>query len=310
MTSSESHIAYRISIKGMLINLLLFTIKAIAGLLIHSVSLLSDAVHSLTDIFSTLVVMIGIKLSSKPADKGHPYGHDKIESIIAFLLGLMLFGIGAGIGYSGIEKLQMPKELYNSNYILDIFAIGAALISIFVKEWMYRFTIKCANQIKSSSLEADAWHHRSDAISSVGSLIGVIGLCLKLSIIDVIACFIISIFIFKAAYSICAQACGRMIDSSGNCEIINKIEQIIWDNNEILSLDMLKTRQFGSKIYVDVEVTLDRNISFEHSHAIAHNIHDCIEKNIEEVKHCMVHVNPSQNGKNESDTYSDRVPGE
>lgn len=297
MTPTESHLAYRISIKGMLINLLLFTVKVIAGLLIHSVSLLSDAVHSLTDIFSTFVVMIGIKLSSKPADKGHPYGHDKIESIIAFLLGLMLFGIGAAIGYRGIEKLQMPQTMYNTYYILDIFAIGAALISISVKEWMYRFTIKCANQIKSSALRADAWHHRCDAISSVGSLIGVIGLCLKLSIIDVIACFIISIFIFKSAFSICADACGRMIDSSGNCEIIHKIEQLILDNKEILSLDMLKTRQFGSKIYVDVEVTLDRSISFEHSHAIAHSVHDCIEKNIEEVKHCMVHVNPSQHGK-------------
>ncbi|MBE6907536.1 MAG: cation transporter [Ruminococcaceae bacterium] len=293
MTPSESHLAYHISVKGMIINLLLFAAKGITGLLIHSVSLLSDAVHSLTDIISTAVVLAGIKISCKPADRSHPYGHDKIECMIAFLLGLMLFAIGAIIGWEGIHKLHNPPEISGISYLLNTFALVAALVSIFAKEWMYRFTIKCARQIGSSSMAADAWHHRSDAISSIGSLIGVIGIRFDFGIIDVLACFVISVFIFKAAYSICADACKKMIDTAGDYAIVTHIEHIILDNKDVLSLDMLKTRQFGSRLYVDIEVTLDRRISFEHSHNIAHSIHDSIENTITEVKHCMVHVSPS-----------------
>lgn len=293
MTISESKLVYRISIKGMVINLLLFAAKGITGLLIHSVSLLSDAVHSLTDIISTAVVLVGIKLACKPADKGHPYGHDKIECMIAFLLGLMLLGIGAGIGWEGVQKLYHPPEMSSISHLLNSFALAAALVSIVAKEWMYRFTIKCARQVGSASMAADAWHHRSDAISSAGSLVGVLGIRFNFVIIDVLACLVISAFIFKAAYDICSDACKRMIDTAGDYAVVNNIEHIILNHKDVLSLDMLKTRQFGSKLYVDIEVTLDRNMSFEHSHKIAHSIHDNIENTVTEVKHCMVHVNPS-----------------
>ncbi len=293
MTPAEVQMAYRISIKGMLINLLLFIAKGIVGILIHSVSLLSDAIHSLTDIFSTLVVLISLKISNKPADSGHPYGHEKIECVIAFLLGLMLFGIGGIITWEGITKLGNLSNIVEQTVLLNFFAIGAAIISIVAKEWMYRFTIKCAKKIHSPSMIADAWHHRSDAISSVGSLIGVAGLCLGYPIIDVLACTIISIFIFKAAYEICADACKQMIDASGDKSVVECIKNAILQNPNVLSLDLLKTRQFGSKLYVDVEVTLDHSMSFEQAHKVSHLIHDCVEDTMSEVKHCMVHVNPS-----------------
>lgn len=293
MTPAEEHMAYRISTKGMLINLLLFIAKGIAGILIHSVSLLSDAVHSLTDIFSTLVVLVGLKVSNKPADSGHPYGHEKIECVIALLLGLMLFGIGGIISGEGITKLRNHANITEQTVIFNIFAVGAAVVSIAAKEWMYRFTIKCARKIQSPSMAADAWHHRSDAISSVGSLIGVAGICLGYPIIDVLACFIISIFIFKAAYDICADACKRMIDAAGDESVVECIQNAVLQNPDVLSLDLIKTRQFGSKLYVDVEATLDHSMSFEQAHKVAHLIHDSVENTVPEVKHCMVHVNPS-----------------
>lgn len=293
MTPAEEQLAYRISMKGMLINFLLFIAKGIAGILIHSVSLLSDAVHSLTDIFSTLVVLVGIKISNKPADSSHPYGHEKIECVIALLLGLMLFGIGGIISWEGVVKLRNPVKGMGQIAILNLFAISAAIISIAAKEWMYRFTIRCAKKIHSPSMAADAWHHRSDAISSVGSLIGVTGICLGFPIIDVLACFIISVFIFKAAYGICTDACKRMIDAAGDKSAVECIQNSILQIPDVLSLDLMKTRQFGSKLYVDVEVTLDCSMSFEQSHRVAHLIHDRVEGSVSQVKHCMVHVNPS-----------------
>lgn len=293
MNAVQEQMARRIMVKGMLINLLLFFAKAGAGTLIHSVSLLSDAVHSLTDIFSTLVVMVGLKVSSKPADSGHPYGHEKIECVIALLLGLMLFGIGGIIGWEGITKLRHPEGGTGQLGMLSLFATAAAFLSIAAKEWMYRFTIKCAKSIRSPSMAADAWHHRSDAISSVGSLIGVAGISLGFPVVDVLACFFISVFIFRAAYDICADACRRVIDAAGDSVTVESITQAILQNPDVLSLDLIKTRQFGSKLYVDIEVTLDHSMSFEQSHQIAHRIHDSVEGRVSEVKHCMVHVNPS-----------------
>lgn len=293
MTSNETKLAYKISVKGMLVNLGLFAIKGIAGLMINSVSLLSDAVHSLTDIVSTLVVLVGIKISSKPADKEHPYGHDRIECFIALLLGLMLFFIGGIIGYEGYQKIVTPPTLVENSMLMTVAALLAAIISILGKEWMYRFTMKCAKEIGSASMAADAWHHRSDAISSVGSSIGVIGIMFGLPIIDVICCFLIMIFIFKAAFDICKDAIKRLIDSSGDPKTIDELKEIINANADVISIDDIKTRQFGSKLYVDLEVSLDKHMTFEHSHEISHSLESTIESSIPEIKHIMIHVNPS-----------------
>lgn len=293
MNLEEKKLAYRISIKSMAYNLALFIIKVIFGILIGSASLITDGVHSLSDIFSTLVVVIGIRLSSKPDDATHPYGHEKIETVISFLLGIMLFMIGAGIGYDGFLKILHPAEGTARNLLLNTGGIIAALISIIAKERMYRFTIRCANRIHSSSLRADAWHHRSDALSSVGSLAGVIGLRIGLPIIDAAACLIIMLFIFKAAFHIVADAFRCMTDKSSPDEIIENIRNTVLAENDVKSIDVLKTRMFGPKIYVDLEITLDRNLTFEHSHEIASRIHDEVEDRFADVKHCMIHVNPS-----------------
>lgn len=293
MTIEQTKLAQRISLQGMGINLLLFAAKGIAGLMIHSVSLLSDAIHSLTDIISSLVVLAGLKISTKPADKEHPYGHERIECVIALLLGIMLFGIGGIIGWEGICKLREPTAVHSYGTVLSLAAIGSSLASIAAKEWMYRFTIRCAKKIGSPSMAADAWHHRSDAISSVGSFVGVCGIYFGYPLIDVIACFIISAFVFKAAFDICKDACRRMIDTAGDNTVIESIRESILQNPDVLSVDLIKSRLFGSKLYIDIEVTLDRKLSFQRSHQIAHTIHDIVDASSDMVKDCMVHVNPS-----------------
>lgn len=293
MNAQEKKLAYKISIKSMAINLLLCVIKMIFGVIIKSASLVSDAVHSLSDIFSTLVVLIGIRISSKPADKTHPYGHEKIETVIAFMLGLMLFVIGGKIGYDGVMSIFTMQEALAQQTLLNVGAMIVAVISVIGKEWMYRFTIKCAKKIGSGAMRADAWHHRADALSSVGSLIGVVGLRLGFPIVDSIACVVISLFIFKAAYDIISDAFRNMVDCTCSEDVIQSIKKVIESNKQVLSIDVLKTRRHGSKIYVDLEITLDKNLSFVESHDIAANIHDSVEKQIDNVKHCMVHVNPS-----------------
>lgn len=293
MKTTDAQTAYRISIKSMAGNLFLFLFKLIVGFAIRSSSLISDAFHSLSDIFSTAVVMIGIKISSKPADDSHPYGHEKIESVVAFLLGMMLFGIGILIGWDGFLKILHPAPAELHMDLLNTAGIAAALLSIAGKEWMYQFTIRCAKKINSSAMAADAWHHRSDALSSVGSLAGVIGLRLGYPLVDAVACLFISLFIFVAAWEISADAFRRMIDAACPAEVTQMMTRHILSNQEVLSLDALKTRMYGPKIYADIEITVDKNISFEHSHEIASGIHDDIESTMGTIKHCMIHVNPS-----------------
>lgn len=293
MKHNNASAAFRISIKSIAVNLVLFLLKVMVGFVIRSSSLISDAFHSLSDCFSTGIVLIGIRLANKPADDSHPYGHEKFESVIAFLLGILLFGIGVFIGWDGFVKIVHPNQRWAQPIALSTAGITVALLSIAAKEWMYRFTMRCAKAIGSSAMAADAWHHRSDALSSVGSLIGVIGLWMGYPQVDAIACLLISILILAAAWQILSDACRRMVDTACPPETIQLLRQRILSNKEVLSLDALKTRMYGSKIYADVEITVDKNLSFEHSHDIARMIHDDIENSVDSMKHCMVHVNPS-----------------
>lgn len=216
MTVTESKIAYRVATLEIIINCALFILKIIAGTLIHSVSMLSDALHSLSDIISTILVLLGIRITTKLPDKKHPFGYDKVEYIIAMVIGAMLLFVASQIGVEGIKNLTCPTIYDSSLGIYKIIAIVISVVSILCKEWMYRFTIKFAHKCGSKSMEADAWHQRVDAIASVGSLAGIIGLYLKLPIIDTISCFIISIFIIFTAVRIILDAVNGITDTSCN----------------------------------------------------------------------------------------------
>lgn len=279
----------RVSIVTIVANFILAFFKLIAGLIGKSNAMISDSVHSFSDVFSTFIVMIGLKASSKVADKEHPYGHERMESIAAFILAAMLFIIGILIGVKGIENIISNSSIE----VPSLIALIAAIISIVTKELMYWYTIFYAKKIKSEALKADAWHHRSDALSSIGSLIGISGAMLGFPILDSIASLIICGFIIKVSYDIFVDSLNKVVDHACNEETITEIKNLALEINGVLNVDLIKTRMFGNKIYIDLEISAAKDLSLEKAHLIAHQVHDKIEEKIKDVKHCMVHVNPS-----------------
>ncbi|MEE1351056.1 MAG: cation diffusion facilitator family transporter [Clostridia bacterium] len=280
--------ANRVSVITIIINLLLSLMKFVAGFIGHSQAMISDAVHSASDVVSTIAVIFGVNMSMKKSDDDHPYGHERIESIFSIILAMMLFATGMGIGLTAIKTIINGSEIVIPGKI----ALGAAIVSIAVKEWMYHYTKHTAVKINSSSMLADAWHHRSDALSSVGSLIGVAGAILGFPICEPIASIIICIFIAKAAADIFFDSVNRLVDRACTDEEIEKIKACITEIDGVMRIDKLMTRRFGSKIYVDLEIAEDGDISLNEAHRIAEAVHDNIENKIENIKHCMIHVNP------------------
>jgi cation diffusion facilitator family transporter len=280
-------IVNKISKITIIVNIALSILKILAGVFGKSSALIADGMHSFSDILSTVVVMLGLKLSEKPADESHPYGHERIEPALTKILAVILLVTALMIFYCGLTTIiggnyQIPGNI----------TIIAALISIFTKEWMYKYTKKGAEQIESSALLADAWHHRSDAFSSVGTLIGVVGAKLGYPILDPIASIVISLFIAKMAFEIYFKALNQLLDMAADSKTIEEIKKIILSVDGVLEIDVLKTRIHSNKIYVDVEISVDKDLSLIEAHNISENVHSQIESKLKRVKHCMVHVNP------------------
>ena len=284
-------VANKVSIITIIGNIVLSIIKLLAGIIAHSNAMISDAIHSASDVFSTFVVIIGIKLSAKEPDKEHPYGHERLECVAAIILAMVLFITGLGIG------LEALKNILHGNYsdlqIPGILALIAAIISIVSKEGMYWYTRYYAKKIDSSALMADAWHHRSDAFSSIGALIGIGGARLGFPIMDSIASMVIFIFIVNAAFQIFKDAMDKMVDHSCDDETEKQIYDCVMKNKNVMGIDVLQTRIFGNKIYVDVEIQVNASYTLQVAHNIAEAVHEDIEENFPKVKHIMVHVNPA-----------------
>lgn len=288
--NKEKQIAMRVSAISIVVNVVLSVFKLFAGIFAHSGAMISDAVHSASDVFSTIVVIIGVNISSKEKDAEHPYGHERMESIAAIILAAVLFATGAGIGYDGLLKIIARN--YDQLTVPGALALIAAVFSIAVKEWMYWFTRAAAKKINSDALMADAWHHRSDALSSIGSLVGIGGAMLGFPVLDSLASVGICIFILKAAIDIFRDAISKVVDKSCDKETIDAISEIALMQDNVIQLDLINTRMFGPKIYVDIEIGADENLRLKDSHEIAEHVHDEIERAFPNVKHCMVHVNP------------------
>lgn len=286
--------AIKTSVITIIINALLSVFKLLAGIFSASFALISDAIHSASDVFSTIIVIIGVKIAAKRADKKHPFGHERFECVAAILLAAVLFATGAGIGYSGVNSL-ITGEYNNLTVTFDvagIMALVAAAVSIVVKEGMFWYTIKAAKKINSSALKADAWHHRSDAFSSIGSLIGIIGAICGVPILDSIACIVICLFIIKAAVQIFWDAIKKMTDEACDDKTQNEISEFISSCEGVENVDSLLTRMFGNRIYVIAEIACDATLPLIQAHAIAERVHEGIEQNFPLVKHVTVHVNP------------------
>ena len=284
-------VANRVSMITIIGNIALSVIKLLAGIIAHSNAMISDAVHSASDVFSTIVVIIGIMLASKKSDKEHPYGHERLECVAAIVLAIVLFITGLGIGMEALKNIASGN--YDNLQVPGILALIAAILSIVTKEGMYWYTRYYAKKIDSSALMADAWHHRSDAFSSIGALIGIGGARLGFPIMDSIASLVIFVFIVKAAFDIFKDAMDKMVDHSCDEAMENQLRDCIMRNDKVLGLDLLQTRIFGNKIYVDVEIQADGSLTLREGHKIAETVHDDIERTFPKVKHIMVHVNPA-----------------
>lgn len=273
----------RVTITTIIVNLLLAAGKFLAGVIGHSSAMISDAVHSASDVFSSIIVIIGLKTSEKEADEDHEYGHERMECIAALVLAGALAAIGIYIGYSGIKSLMAGEYSRPANIALIM-----ACVSIVVKEGMYWYTRAAGKKLKSPALMADAWHHRTDGFSSVGALIGILGAQHGFPWMDSLASLIICVFVFVASYQVFKDATSRMTDAKAECE--DEIREFLEANT---SLDMLKTRKFGSKVYVDAEISVDGTMNLVEAHSIAEDIHDKLEHAFPDVKHIMIHVNPA-----------------
>ncbi len=285
-------VAMRVSAVSIIANFALTVFKLSAGILAHSGAIISDAIHSASDVFSTIVVIIGIRISRKESDKNHPYGHERLECVAAIVLATILAFTGLGIGYSALR--QIAGGDYANLTVPGRLALVAAAVSILVKEAMYQYTRINARRIDSGALMADAWHHRSDALSSVGALIGIGGARLGFPILDPVASVVIFFFKQKAAYEIFMDAVDKMVDKACDEETEAALRECAATQEGVLGVDLLHTRVFGNKIYVDIEICADGEETLRRAHETAERVHDSIEKNFPKVKHIMVHVNPGE----------------
>lgn len=288
----KKKVAVKVSVVGMIANILLTAFKFAAGIIANSGAMTSDAVHSASDVFGGLIVIIGVRFSSKESDRDHPYGHERFECVASLILAAALFITGGAIGFGALQKIITGE--YREIEIKGQLALIAAITSIVVKEAMFWYTKINAKRIDSSALSAEAWHHRSDALSSVGALIGICGSQFGLPILEPIASIVICLFIIKVAFDISKDSIDRMVDHSCDREIEKSIRECAANVEGVLSIDLLKTRVFGTKIYVEIEIGADSTLPLSEAHRIADDVHNSVEREFPQVKHIMVHVNPKE----------------
>ncbi|MCQ2567220.1 MAG: cation diffusion facilitator family transporter [Mogibacterium sp.] len=291
MSEENVRIANKVSVVSIVGNVLLAIFKLVAGILANSAAMISDAIHSASDVFSTFIVMIGVKLASKEADSEHPYGHERMECVAAIVLSVILLITGGAIGLAAFRKIT--GGAYTDIKTPGVLALAAAIASIVLKEAMYWYTRHYAKKIDSTALMASAWDHRSDAFSSIGALIGIAAARMGYPVADPIASLIIFAFIVRAGISIFRDAMDKMVDHACDAETEKKMYECAENIPGVQSIDLLQTRIFGDKIYVDIEIGVDGTLTLTEAHEIAERVHDEIEEKFEKVKHIMVHTNPA-----------------
>ncbi len=283
--------ATKVALVTIIWNIILSIGKLLAGIIAHSGAMISDAVHSASDVFSSIIVIIGVRIASRDSDKEHPYGHERLECVASVILATVLCITGIGIGINACQDIFAGS--YANLAVPGVLALIAALVSIIVKEGMFWYTRHYAKKLDSGALMADAWHHRSDALSSVGALIGIGGARLGYPILDSVASVVICIFIVKAAYDIFMDAMDKMVDKACDEATEQMLRDCVLSVPGVEGIDLLMTRVFGNKVYVDVEIRANGQETLSESHDIAEAVHSRIETTFPKVKHIMVHVNPA-----------------
>ena len=289
---NEPAIIRQVSLVSIIGNFVLTAFKLFAGIVGHSSAMVSDSIHSLSDVISTLIAFWGVRMSKKAADKSHPYGHERIECVASLILGLLLKATGVGIGKVGLQTILSGE--YDTLAVPGAIALTAAVVSIALKEAMFWYTRHYAKLLNSAAFMADAWHHRSDAFSSIGSLLGIGGAMLGFPVMDSVASVVICLCILKVAYDILKDALTKMLDTSCGEDYDRQLREYIAAQEDVIGVDVLRSRMFGNKVYVDLEIEMDGDKTLRESHAVAERIHDNVETDFPNVKHIMIHVNPAE----------------
>ena len=292
-TNREKSI-YKVTWIGSIVNFLLLTFKFVAGILGHSSALVADAVHSLSDFATDIIVIVFVKISGKPEDDDHRYGHGKYETLATALIGVALFAVGIGLLVSGATKVAdvikgvvLPAP--------SMIALVAAAVSIVAKEILYRYTVRVGKNLNSQAVVANAWHHRSDAFSSIGTLIGIGGAILlgeKWRILDPLAAIVVSAFIIKVAADLLKPCVDELLERSLPAETEKRSLDIIASFPEVSSPHHLRTRRIGNHIAIEVHLRMDGKTSLEDAHTVATNVERQLKSEFGPDTHIGIHMEP------------------
>lgn len=285
---------YRVTIAGSIINILLLAFKFAAGILGHSAAMIADAIHSLTDFVTDAIVLVFVRLGSKPTDRDHDYGHGKYETLASAIIGVSLLVVGMMICYSGVTKTyhaMCGEPLQQPGFI----ALVAAVASVVLKEWAYRFTVRVGRRCHSEAVVANAWHHRSDALSSVGTTVGIGGAIIlgeKWAVLDPLTAIVVSFFIMKAAWSVLSKAVDELTDGSLPKETEDEIESIVSEDNEVSVVHNLCTRRIGNRIAIEMHVRMPGETSLYVAHRHATEIEQRLKQRFGADTHISIHLEP------------------
>ena len=291
--SRENNI-YRVTIAGSIVNFILLTIKFIAGIAGHSAAMVADAVHSLSDFITDVIVIIFVRISAKPADRSHGYGHGKYETLATTIIGCVLLGIGVGILVSGVEEII---DVFNGK-ILEapgIIALAAAAASIVFKEILYRYTVHKGKSLHSQAVIANAWHHRSDAFSSIGTLLGISGAIFlgeRWRILDPIAAIIVSFFIIKVAFDILVKSLEELLEHSLPKETEDEIIRLVLSVDGVTEPHHLRTRRIGNNLAIEVHIRMDGNITLTKAHQMTSVVEYTLKERFGKETHVNIHTEP------------------
>lgn len=288
MKNKRLVIGTRVSIITLVINIILAILKFLAGIFGNSSAMIADSLHSLSDAASTIAVIIGLKIASRPPDNEHHYGHARAETVATKIVALLLIVTGGTVGVSAI-KLLFAREIQQPSLIPLI----AAVLSIVVKEIMYRYTYNVGKKINSNALLADAWHHRSDAFSSVTALVGIAGARLGLPILDPLAGLVVALMILWIGFKLYWESVDELVDAAPKQEIMDQVERLALSTPGVIKVNQIKGRKHGPHIYIDLKICVNPNITVQEGHAIAHEAGRRIRTN-EDIVDVLVHVNPDQ----------------
>jgi cation diffusion facilitator family transporter len=296
---------YKLTLWGSLVNFLLLVFKFVAGFVGNSAAMIADAVHSLSDFITDIIVILFVRVSSMPKDENHHYGHGKYETLATAIIGVVLFAVGVGILVNAVEAIIdffHGKELAAPN----IWALGAAAVSIVFKEALYQYTVYKGKNLNSNAVMANAWHHRSDALSSIGTLLGISGAMFlgeKWRVLDPIAAFLVSIFILKVAIELTKASLEELLEKSLPKKTQEKILNIIHSFPEVKSPHNLRTRHIGSNIAIEFHIRMDGNLSLNEVHEITKRMENALKAEFGPLTHIGIHMEPINHEKESKKIY-------